>query len=80
MSVEKRNIPEGSVYWARCRAGGFCPGVPVHKGITIVVSLFMSHWLAVVYCLVFCIGSCEPTTTTSFICMAVKELQHCKSI
>ena len=38
----------------------FCPGVPVHKGITIVVSLFRSHWLAVVYCLVFCIGSCEP--------------------
>ena len=30
----------------------------VHKGITIVISLFMSHWLAVVYCLVFCIGSC----------------------
>ena len=38
----------------------FCPGVPVHKGITIVLSLFRSHWLAVVYCLVFCIGSCEP--------------------
>ena len=35
-----------------------CPGVPVHKGITIVLSLFMSHWLAVVNCL-FCIGSCE---------------------
>ena len=30
----------------------FCPGVSVHKGITIVHSLFMSHWLAVVYCLV----------------------------
>ena len=39
---------------------GLCPGVPVHKGITIVLSLFRSHWLAVVYCLVFCIGSCEP--------------------
>ena len=39
---------------------GFCPGVPGHKGITIVLSLFWSHWLAVVYCLVFCIGSCEP--------------------
>ena len=37
----------------------FCPGVTVHKGITIVLSLFRSHWLAVGYCLVFCIGSCE---------------------
>ena len=39
---------------------GFCPGVLVHKGITIVLSLFRSHWLAVVYCLVLCRGSCEP--------------------
>ena len=39
---------------------GFCPGVRVHKGITIVFSLFRSHWLAVVYCLVLCSGSCEP--------------------
>ena len=39
---------------------GFCPGVRVHKGITIVLSLFRSHWLAFVYCLVFCSGSCEP--------------------
>ena len=39
---------------------GFCPGVPGHKGITIVLSLLRSHWLAVVYCLVFCIGSREP--------------------
>ena len=40
---------------------GFCPGVPVNKGITIVLSLLRSHWLAVVvYCLVFCIGSCVP--------------------
>ena len=31
---------------------GFCPGERVHKGITIVLSLFRSHWLAVVYCLV----------------------------
>ena len=31
------------------RKAGFCPGVPVHKGITIVLSLFRSHWLAVVY-------------------------------
>ena len=27
---------------------GFCPGVRVHKGITIILSLFRSHWLAVV--------------------------------
>ena len=39
---------------------GFCPGVRVHKGITVVLSLFRSHWLAVVYCLVLCVGSCEP--------------------
>ena len=38
----------------------FCPGVRVHKGITIVLSLFTSHWLAVVCCLVLCSGSCEP--------------------
>ena len=38
----------------------FCPGVRVHKGIAIVLSLFRSHWLAVVYCLVLCSGSCEP--------------------
>ena len=38
----------------------FCPGVQVHKEITIVLSLFRSHWLAVVYCLVLCGGSCEP--------------------
>ena len=34
---------------------GFCPGG--NKGITIVLSLFRSHWLAVGYCLVFWIGS-----------------------
>ena len=45
---------------AEKRLGGFCPGVRIHKKITIVLSLFRSHWLAVVYCLVFCIGSCEP--------------------
>ena len=28
----------------------FCPGVRVRKGITSVLSLFWSHWLAVVYC------------------------------
>ena len=39
---------------------GFCPGVRVHKGIIIVLSLFRSHWLAVVYCLLLCSGSCEP--------------------
>ena len=38
----------------------FCPGVRVHKGIAIVLSLLWSHWLAVVYCLVLCSGSCEP--------------------
>ena len=38
----------------------FCPGVPMHKTITIVLSWFRSHLLAVVYCFVFCIGSCEP--------------------
>ena len=38
---------------------GFCPGVRVHEGITIVFSLFRSHWLAVVYCLVLFSGSCE---------------------
>ena len=43
-----------------CQMLGFCPGVRVHKGITIVFSLFRSHWLAVVYCLVLCSGSCEP--------------------
>ena len=44
----------------------FCPGVRVHKGITIVLSLFRSHWLAVVYCLVLCSGSCEPVKGVSF--------------
>ena len=38
----------------------FCPGVPAHKRITIVLSLFRSHCLAVVYCLVLCSGSCVP--------------------
>ena len=38
----------------------FCPSVRIHKGITIALSLFRSHWLAVVYCLVLCSGSCEP--------------------
>ena len=37
----------------------FCPGVRVHKGMTIVLSLFRNHWLAVVYCLVLCSGSIE---------------------
>ena len=39
----------------------FCPGVRVHKGIAIVLSLFRNHWLAVcvVYCLVLCSGSSE---------------------
>ena len=38
----------------------FFPGVAVNKEMTIVLSLFRSHWLAVVYCLVFCLGSCAP--------------------
>ena len=38
---------------------GFCPGG--NKGITIVLSLFRSHWLAVGYCLVFCNVSCTGT-------------------
>ena len=38
----------------------FCPGVRVHKGISIVLSLFRSHWVAVVHCLVLCSCSCEP--------------------
>ena len=46
--------------FAKYRSVGFCPGVPVHKGMTIVLSLFRSYWLVVVYCSVFCIGSCEP--------------------
>ena len=36
----------------------FFPDVQVHKGITIVLSLFRSHWLAVMCCLVLCSGSC----------------------
>ena len=47
---------------ARKVSGAFekrAPGVRVHKGITNVLSLFRSHWLAVVYCLVLCSSSCE---------------------
>ena len=51
------NVLFSDVVVALCR---FCPGVPVHKGITIVLSLVRSHWLAVVYYLVLCSGSCEP--------------------
>ena len=49
-----------------CSGLGFCPGVRVrvHKGITIALSLFRSHWLAVAYCLVLCSGSCEPVHGT----------------
>ena len=47
------SVPYALVLW-------FCPGVLVHKGIAIVLSLFRGHWLAVVYCLVFFIGPCEP--------------------
>ena len=42
------------------RLEGFCPRVPVHKGIVIVFSLFRIPWLCMAYCLVFCIGSCVP--------------------
>ena len=28
---------------------GFCPGERAHKGITIVLTLFRSHWLAVLF-------------------------------
>ena len=34
--------------------GSVQAGVRVHKGITIVLSLFRIHWLAAVYCLVLC--------------------------
>ena len=44
----------------KCWPIWFCPGVRVHKGITIIPSLCRSHWLAVVYCLFLCSGSCEP--------------------
>ena len=44
----------------KCWPIWFCPGVRVHKGITIIPSLCRSHWLAVVYCLFLCNGSCEP--------------------
>ena len=54
----KKNL---GVYSGAAVIVGFCPGVPVYKGITMVLSLFRSHsWLVVVYCLVFCSGSCEP--------------------
>ena len=42
--------------------------------MTIVLSLFRSHWLAVVYCLVFCIGSCEPVhedRTQHILCLSL---------
>ena len=34
--------------------------VPANKIITIVFYLFMTQCSAVVYCLVFCIGTCVP--------------------
>ena len=49
------------VYSSTAVIVGFCPGVAVYKGITMVLSLFRSRsWLVVAYCLVFCSGSCEP--------------------
>ena len=35
-----------------------CLRVPVHEGINILFSFFRNLRLAVIYCLVFCIGSC----------------------
>lgn len=55
-SKKKKKLKKSMMLGSR----GFCPGVPVYKGITIVISLFRSHWLAIVYCLVLCSGSCEP--------------------
>ena len=56
----------------------FCPGVPVHKGITIVLSLFRSHWLAVVYRLVLCSRSCEPVheRTEPIMLCAILYMMH----
>ena len=54
----------------------FCHGVPVQKGINIVLSLFKSHWLPVFfYCLVFCIGYCKPryTRTERKACLATSS-------
>ena len=50
-----------------------CPRVPVHKGITVVFSLFRSLWLAVMYCLVFCIGSCVPVHEDRTRLLPVRE-------
>ena len=65
---------------------GLCPGVPVHKEITIVLSLFKCHWLAFVpYWLAYCIGSCETVhedTTDSckrpFTTKTLKNVNSCK--
>ena len=39
----------------------FCPGVPVHRGKNMFFFfVFRNDWLAVVYCLVLCRGSCNP--------------------
>ena len=58
-----------------CGPSWFCPGVRVHKGITIVLSLFRSHWLAVVYCLVLCSGSCEPVHEDRTSLMVLKHVE-----
>ena len=57
---------------------GLCPGVPVHKGITIVCSLLRSHWLTVVYCSVFCIGSCVSVQEDIHIHLIEETLTHVK--
>ena len=39
--------------------GGSVLAYGFKREFTIVLSLFGSHWLAVMYCLVLCGGSCE---------------------
>ena len=67
--------------WNKIYHIGFCSGVPVNKEITIVLSLFRSHWLAV-YCLVFCISSCVPVheDRTPFCQLVTRDIsQWCLS-
>ena len=46
--------------WGCAKVWRFCPRVPVHNGIAIVLPLFRIYSLCVAYCLVFCITSCVP--------------------
>ena len=50
--------PKATTQKLKPKIGWFCPGVRVHKGITIVFPLLRSHCLALVYYLGYCIGSC----------------------